>query len=372
MAESLSAMPGVAVDSGFDYGEVNDQWVTNPDISKALAQRIDCLAHRSTVNGGPGKVVIVAHSMGGLATRCASSTSCSGGPDITGKLGEVITLGTPNEGSFLRGNSVQSGAEQVLLKSLRLNCWALSFLQVCDMRRVWEGPGSTAFTPGSPELNNLPQLPASVPVAALAGQVAVTTQLFGRTVTLAGNAGDLVVSVPSAHAAAHEYGGVGGASTIDCGTAAVPITVGWKAPACWHGTETSNPLWRSKVRGEVQKFLDASAAPGGGAATPPGMHRASLEETSAARTAIGYVGSSGEWEFLISNSDTTYGYLFLKNANGGMFIVRKVAGEWSKLDYPAVGDPADNGLCTERGMQGLGFPISVQRDFIQGGQCFAT
>ena len=167
MAAELRTISGVSVDDSFDYGHVNDQWVTHPDISKALAQRIDCLAHRSTVNGGNGKVVIVAHSMGGLATRCASSTSCSGGPDITGKLGAVITLGTPNEGSFLRGNSVQSGAEQVVLKSLRLNCWAFARVSgdLCDMRRVMEGPGSTAFTPGSPELKNLPALPSSVPVA---------------------------------------------------------------------------------------------------------------------------------------------------------------------------------------------------------------
>ncbi|MDP3971876.1 MAG: hypothetical protein Q8P61_03065, partial [Candidatus Nanopelagicales bacterium] len=257
MAAELRSMSGVSVDDSFDYGHVNDQWVTHPDISKALAQRIDCLAHRSTVNGGNGKVVIVAHSMGGLATRCASSTSCSGGPDITGKLGAVITLGTPNEGSFLRGNSVQSGAEQVVLKSMRLNCWAFARVSgdLCDMRRVMEGPGSTAFTPGSPELKNLPKLPSSVPIAGIAGQVAVTTSLFGRTVTLAGNAGDLVVSVPSAHAAANKVGDLGGPSTVTCSTT-MPITRNWALPPCWHGAETSAPDFLAAVRAQVQIYKD--------------------------------------------------------------------------------------------------------------------
>jgi pimeloyl-ACP methyl ester carboxylesterase len=264
MAESLSTMSGVAVDDGFDYGPVNDQWVTHPDIGRALAERVDCVAKRSAANNGPGKVVIVAHSMGGLATRCAASTKCtSGGPEVADKIGAVITLGTPNTGSFLRGNAVVSGAEQVLLKSLALNCWALQRVtgDLCEMRHVMEGPAAVAFTPGSSELKKLPDLPPEIPVEGIAGKVSVTTQLFNQTYTLTGNAGDLVVSVPSALAGARDIGGLGGPDTIDCGTAPVPVTRGWTPPTCWHGTETSSPLFKSKVRATIQKYLDKHPVP---------------------------------------------------------------------------------------------------------------
>ena len=46
---------------------------------------------------GP-KVIIVAHSMGGLATRFAASMR---GPAMPRKIGMVITIGTPNTGTPL-------------------------------------------------------------------------------------------------------------------------------------------------------------------------------------------------------------------------------------------------------------------------------
>ncbi len=141
MIQMLDTMPAVAVDS-FDYRDVHDQWVDNPGIGQALAERIDCLSRQSTAAGGGGKVVIVAHSMGGLAARCAASPACSGGPQVADKIGEVITLGTPNEGSFLRGGAGQSQAIQLFLKSLTLDCFALSGIPgspagaLCDQRQA--------------------------------------------------------------------------------------------------------------------------------------------------------------------------------------------------------------------------------------------
>jgi len=62
-------------DYSHDHG--NTQWVTSDNIGPALATRINCLAAKSRDQGGPGKVIAVGHSMGGLAIRCALQPACS-------------------------------------------------------------------------------------------------------------------------------------------------------------------------------------------------------------------------------------------------------------------------------------------------------
>src|SRR5258708_880359 len=77
----------------FDYK--NTEWVSNRDVGPKLAGVIRCLAANSKNNGGPGKVIIVAHSMGGLAVRCAVDPTCAGtGAVNQQQIGLVITLGT--------------------------------------------------------------------------------------------------------------------------------------------------------------------------------------------------------------------------------------------------------------------------------------
>lgn len=261
MAAMLRTMPGVMPDDSFSYGPAQTQWVTDPRISTALAERVDCLAGKAS----GGKVVVIAHSMGGLAIRCAANVGCSHGPDISNKLGTVITLGTPNEGSFLALNKYGAGAGGVFAKAMSLNCTlyphvpaiATAAKEICGILKAVPDPAAKAFAPGSSELAALPKFPSTIPVSGIAGKVSLITDLFTHSFPLAGNAGDLVVSEQSAHAAAQTVNGIGGKETVDCGTTGLPVASFWTPPQdCWHSTETNSPLFLSKVRGTLQKYLD--------------------------------------------------------------------------------------------------------------------
>lgn len=95
-----AAIPDVKVVTPFDYP--NTAWVKDPSVGPKLASTIRCLATNSKNNAGPGKVIIVAHSMGGLAVRCAVDPTCAGTDAVNQQqIGLVITLGTPNTGSPL-------------------------------------------------------------------------------------------------------------------------------------------------------------------------------------------------------------------------------------------------------------------------------
>ncbi len=83
----LQTVPGVAPFT-FDYHEHSGRWVSDPpSIGPALGDAIDCLFDRS----GSEKVIVVAHSMGGLATRYALGED----RDRADKVSTVVTFGTP-------------------------------------------------------------------------------------------------------------------------------------------------------------------------------------------------------------------------------------------------------------------------------------
>jgi triacylglycerol esterase/lipase EstA (alpha/beta hydrolase family) len=105
IASALQAQ--VKVVPSFNYERRNTSWVTNPAIGPALAARITSLATASKCQRGPGKVIIVAHSMGGLAVRCAVDPGCAGKAANPDQIALVITLGTPNLGSPLGGTKPQ-------------------------------------------------------------------------------------------------------------------------------------------------------------------------------------------------------------------------------------------------------------------------
>lgn len=130
----------------FDYGAYNNQWVTNPHIGQALAQYINCLSAASVRAGGDGKVVTVAHSMGGLALREALNRANQHYVEPW-KIGLAIDIGTPHRGSPLAN--------------------------VCRVygEHPCTGPAATAMIPSSTELNALPSMPRTVPLRAIAGRV---------------------------------------------------------------------------------------------------------------------------------------------------------------------------------------------------------
>ena len=211
--------------SAFDYSSVNEKWVTDAKIGPALSERIRCLARLSAEGGGPGKVIIVAHSMGGLATRIASSAASE-------SIALVITIGTPHMGSdinsFLvdRVGTGSSGALETLwFNFLSGSCDLGSFTSSNNGGPGWEGfcrllgtagsDAAKAMRVGSSELSDLPVFPSGIPILAIVGDMEARTTIFKQTLSL-GRLGDGVVTTDSANRFGTPDLPPGGSSTQSC------------------------------------------------------------------------------------------------------------------------------------------------------------
>ena len=267
-----SALGNAVVPLPFDYSGSNTKWVTDPAIGPQLAKCITWLADTSVQQRGSGRIIIVAHSMGGLAVRCALDPACvkvtGTGPAADPKLiGLIITLGTPNIGS----NPQTSGpvGDKICPQIPQCNSWL----------NLKDTPAARAMLPGSSELANLAPLPAQIPLVAIAGKISFTADLFGSVLNrlnsgLGGewDGGDGIVPVSSALAeaqssAGHDWPGAK-SITVNCGsiplqeiTAWTAATAALKAPAppvtCWHLTETTDPAWQADVVSAIQPVAKA-------------------------------------------------------------------------------------------------------------------
>ncbi|MDP9905598.1 NPCBM/NEW2 domain-containing protein [Arthrobacter bambusae] len=233
----LQKTPGLAVYT-FDYSEYSNRWVTDSNIGPRLAQAIECLTnHYGT------KAQIVAHSMGGLATRYALDQNDSTGVKISSRVSGVSTFGTPNTGSEIATavsdalglNSSTPPPSASVLGGVRLDGWLLasicgrqitagkdSLTPPCNQIPSWaagaiglDSDAGRAMRVGSPQLAALPAWPTGIPVTAIDG----STLIHGITLFGVGSpdngidAGDIIV--PSSSAA------FGGTSTkeLSCGYA---------------------------------------------------------------------------------------------------------------------------------------------------------
>jgi pimeloyl-ACP methyl ester carboxylesterase len=86
----INNMPGTAVAHVFQY------WSADPNSGGNLAKIVDCASRQSIANGGKGKVVIVGYSQGGIVARYALQHTFPDGHTIVDKVGQVVTLGSPN------------------------------------------------------------------------------------------------------------------------------------------------------------------------------------------------------------------------------------------------------------------------------------
>jgi pimeloyl-ACP methyl ester carboxylesterase len=208
----VAAIPGVATYT-FDYGPDSLEWVDNQAIGPLLAKTIACLALKSG-----HKVVVVAHSMGGLATQwAAAQPDTPSGTYGDNYLARVITLGTPYEGSdlaklvadLIAGASIASPLALVA-RALLAWCGLRAQVQpgeegVCrDLRRL-ETPAGRALQAGSQELKALKKLrpwPDKLPVYAVAGDYHLFIPLLNAVQLVPSNVGDLIVLARSAGAGA--------------------------------------------------------------------------------------------------------------------------------------------------------------------------
>lgn len=83
----------------FDYSKWAADWPTNANIAPCLAQYVAQVSAAYLHAGGDGKVILVAHSMGGLAIRYASSAQYTSDPITAAEAPLIISLDTPYLGS---------------------------------------------------------------------------------------------------------------------------------------------------------------------------------------------------------------------------------------------------------------------------------
>ena len=145
------------------------QWVSNPDptkpsTGKQLAAAIHCLAQ-----GSGRQVAVVAHSMGGLLAKAASSLVR---PDIS----SVFTMGTPYEGSWLANLTTVTGLTGSLADYLGLTLVPFCRLHTDELAcKVWLERKDTGIfemrTDKAAQVHKLPSWPDGLPVYTLASDI---------------------------------------------------------------------------------------------------------------------------------------------------------------------------------------------------------
>lgn len=181
----------------FNYYDDHNKWVTHPNIGPKLAREIDCLARLYHKD-----VVVVAHSMGGLAALQAGNETV-GGRKVSDVMGLLITIGTPYQGSPL-GNIGTTGLQWLCNDTAsRLP----ADQQRSAAERCLEGSAIKGLAQGSGEIARLPKLPSTVPIRNIAGDMTMTAWTIWGNRTVDSDS-DMVVSVASA-TANHTDKGVG-------------------------------------------------------------------------------------------------------------------------------------------------------------------
>ena len=323
----IQSLGNVSIDSYFSYP--NTDWAADAAVGPALAARIICLADKSQAAGGIGQVVVVAHSMGGLAVRCASDPTC-GQVDIGNRLGLVVTLGTPNLGSPLAdyaatsspGSGVSQGLPRAVLDATDALCHLTSppagGLDLCDWFLASD-PGLQGLRPGSSQLAGLPALRAGVPLVAIAGHISITSQLFfGPTLTLADLGSDGVVSVASAHADAQSgrpapsadpesacqlpiriAAPVGGSGDPLADTIADTLLGG--LPSCWHGHLPADPTAQQITLNAIRAWIQTTSS--GSTTGPPRGGQSGGDGQAAATNLTDTLSSTSDCDNEFFNSD---------------------------------------------------------------------
>lgn len=270
----LQNIPGATVYT-FDYRSLAARWVTDPGIGDALAAAIQCLAASSGQ-----RVVVVAHSMGGLAARQALNSTI-GGVATADLVSDVVTFGTPNTGSVLAAALARTVDAVDLLApggilvgsglglSALLQLCGVSFTTDASLARgcsgiptvdAFDSQAGAALRSGSIEIASLPSWPEQVKVVALAGDVQVPLlDVLGRLVGAAAAAsggtrtlslGDIVVGTDSAEA------GVDERHVVTCSQS---LAAGFADSLCQHANLMRNPVltaWAgASVAGAVRAEL---------------------------------------------------------------------------------------------------------------------
>jgi pimeloyl-ACP methyl ester carboxylesterase len=234
---------GDVVVKTFDYESANERWVTEGDTAKRFAKTIVCY---SKLYGGK-KIIIVAHSMGGLLTRTALSWEAYGVP-VASRVGHIITIGTPHKGAGLADAGVMLGGATCLDVGLWYGVPA--GLACAALTKQWTAvPGLRL---NSPELAALPRFPADITVKAIAGSV-TWRSCAPWGCTDASRGGDLIVPISSATDEFTSTGDGDGKNVFNCSD---PIALEIVSqPWCEHGNMLQAPEVQADVKASIQAYL---------------------------------------------------------------------------------------------------------------------
>ncbi len=256
MLHTVGRIPNTYVET-FDYESTNKRWIDDPAIGRSLARRIACVAASSRQANGPGKVIVIGHSMGGLAAKYAATQTVEG-HKVAGDIGLVATIGTPNT-----GNGWANG--YALVRSAI--CSAITMAKAVQLQFLCDGDAVEGLQSHSQQIDALPPLPGNIPVIAIAGDVTVTYSFF--QLTLKDTDSDLIVTKQSAlKGAAHPKLG-GGEEVVACETsiqALDHVKLGSALPgnpvlpSCWHNGLPSNQEVKLAVTSTIEKYQRALAA----------------------------------------------------------------------------------------------------------------
>lgn len=269
VSEQVAALPGVTAWT-YDYSKAAVLWVTNPQIGLGLADAITCLAQAT------GKqVIVVAHSMGGLATQYAVNQVGSDGVLVADHVAKVITIGTPTKGSLSGAIAVDgtAGIEATIsllgglegkalvasVEAMRSACAGAVIknpqADPCSWFGLDETPAGKALLYGSPELAALPPWPSSLPVVAMAGN-------FSEDVTVGGIStevplGDLIVSLGSATA----YDTSGSPFVVTCpDVSLLDLLLHHDDELCYHHNLPHDPQIENAVLEQIQASVPSAAS----------------------------------------------------------------------------------------------------------------
>ncbi|MFF1651400.1 alpha/beta fold hydrolase [Streptomyces sp. NPDC058240] len=199
----------------YDYSAAQPEWVTDKRIGPQLANAINCLA-RTTGH----KVIVVGHSMGGLATQyAASQPNGQPGGKTWQNIAEVITIGTPTLGSKIitvlqTATDLLSISRHPLFVALDA---VLSFCagydmthedDMCSAATALRSPQGRALRYESDQIRKLPPWPKELPVLAIAGSIRFVLPVGPFEVKSSPEVelGDLAVTLDSATAYTHRTG----------------------------------------------------------------------------------------------------------------------------------------------------------------------
>ncbi|MDQ2837852.1 MAG: alpha/beta fold hydrolase [Actinomycetota bacterium] len=154
----------------FDYAAHSTTWAATDVVEGCLAQYIQQVSAAYYNVHGDGKVLLVAHSMGGLATLYASAA-----PNVSADIGGLITFDTPYLGSPFGGTGTAAVFQRSMevLHSIQLPA-AGSDAQQC---LVPHQNGADLAAPCEATLP--PYLSNSIPLTEIDGQVTVRRTFAG-------------------------------------------------------------------------------------------------------------------------------------------------------------------------------------------------